>query len=192
MASPKKDPLAARAAKAARRKAAKRPTAGLGKGARKREAEQAELTPLLHEAAHTVVGLTLNMPITQVTRDVPEWGMLGSAGVRLPSDYTAARYPSLARRGIVISLAGIAAEERAAGAIDIAGARSDIEDAYESADALAQDDTLELLRECQDEARQLVRKHWDAIERVAAALANRPEDEPWIDDSELRRIIGIS
>lgn len=45
-----------------------------------------------------------------------------------------------------------------------------------------------LLGACQAEARRVVNEEWDAIEAVAEALARSPE--PWLDEAELRRVVG--
>jgi hypothetical protein len=112
--------------------------------------------------------------------------MPGAVALSIPDDYTHERYSDLARRRIVVSLAGIAAEQRVAGTVDLAGARRDLEGAYETADALAGDEPLALLRDCQSEARRLVDEHWAAIEAVAALLA----DHAWLDEDDLRRAVA--
>jgi hypothetical protein len=139
-----------------------------------------------HEAAHAVVALALDLPVSQVTLEVREWGLLGSTGHALPDDYSPEAYPAMARSIIVASLAGITAEERLVGAVDVPGARGDLESAFESADALPV--VSGRLRECQTEARRLVAERWAAIEAVARALLR--SSKGWLDADELRDVLA--
>jgi hypothetical protein len=115
------------------------------------------------------------------------WGAKGSTSVEMPDDYSHEAYPDLARARLVMALAGIAVEDRLAGTTDLAGARGDLETAFEITDALAFAPMPPgvLLRECQDEARQIVGERWQAIEGVASALIESPRS--FLDEKELRR-----
>lgn len=122
-----------------------------------------------------------------MTRSVREWNAAGTLGGTLPADYSPEAYPHQARALIVVSFAGAEAEIRATGRVDLAGSRSDLEDAFETADALANDGALALLRECQAEARRIVGDRWAAIEAIAAALIENAN--PWLNEDELRWLV---
>jgi hypothetical protein len=97
------------------------------------------MTSAVHEAAHAVVALSLDLPLNSVTLQRPATGdsvddgegveddneygsLLGSIGLSLPADYSEKRYPELARGQIVTALAGPLAEIRHSGVLDVIGA----------------------------------------------------------------------
>jgi hypothetical protein len=112
---------------------------------------------------------------------------LGATHLLLPSDYSPERYPALVRAKIVMSLAGIAIEERLTGSFDLAHARLDIEGAFEDAESLAGCEWLPLIQECQEQARNLVNEHGATIEAMAQALKEAPEGH--LEEGEIMRIM---
>ncbi len=134
------------------------------------------VTTAHHEAGHAVVALNLGLlsDHAAVTLAVEAWGVRGSVGLRLPSDYSDEKYPEIARGKIVSALAGPVAEIRASGTLDLAGAAGDLNVALDAALALDGEKPMELVREAQARAEELVAEHWQAIEAVAAALLAEP------------------
>jgi hypothetical protein len=63
-------------------------------------------------------------------------------------------------RGQSVSLDRIFVKERAGRTIDLAGARGDLEDASETADAIAKSGMAALLRQCQTEAPRIIAERW--------------------------------
>ena len=133
-------------------------------------AETPRLTIAVHEAAHAVVSVRLDLPVNGVTLRPPGLprmddgmdedtldSMAGSLGLLLPADYSDELYPELARSTIVASLAGPLAEMRVSGTIDLMGSLGDIMDAVDTAEMLSGDrGTVALGRECQREATAII------------------------------------
>ena len=146
------------------------------------------LTIAVHEAAHAVVSVRLDLPVDGVTLRPPGLpkmddgmdedtfdSMAGSLGLSLPADYSDELYPELARSTIVASLAGPLAEMRVSGTIDLMGSLGDIMDAVDTAEMLSGDrGTVALGRECQREATAIIERDWATIVALAGELVEAP------------------
>jgi hypothetical protein len=124
----------------------------------------------IHEAAHAVAALQVGLTLSDITAGIDEWGIRGSTGLALPSDYVPSKYPELARKQAVVSLAGPIVEIRSRGDLDFTGALGDIDTLLEYLSSSSEDGDLSDVAACEAEARSIVEENWPGIVRVADAL----------------------
>ena len=155
---------------------------------RDRDSRETRLAIAVHEAAHAVVSVRLELPVNGVTLRPPDLpntddgmdedtfdSMAGSLGLSLPADYSDELYPELARSTIVAGLAGPLAEMRVSGTVDLMGSLGDITDAVHTAEVLTGDRGARALgRECQREASAIIERDWATIVALAAELVEAP------------------
>lgn len=152
------------------------------------DSPEARLTIAVHEAAHAVVAVRLDLPVNGVALRPPELpnadnglgedtfdSMAGSLGLSLPADYSDELYPELARSTIVTSLAGPLAEIRFSGSVDFMGSLADVTEAAVTAEVLSGDrGAFALARECQRDASVIIERDWATILALAEALVEEP------------------